>query len=74
MAPDPIADCTCECIPKPPDGHEYGDIHLQSQPKKAEAKVLPPIGCHDDNVLGHARNQQKPLCLIGNYRIFQWLI
>ena len=26
MAPDPIADCTCECIPRPPDGHEYGDI------------------------------------------------
>ena len=26
MAPDPIADCTYECIPRPPDGHKYGDI------------------------------------------------
>ena len=53
MAPVPIiADCTCKCSPRSPDGHEYSDNYRQSQPKKSEARLLPPIGCHD-NILGH---------------------
>ena len=41
MAPDPIADCTCECIPRPLDGHEYGDIdNLSLQAFEAVMKTL----------------------------------
>ena len=49
MAPDLIADCTCERIPRPPDGHEYGDIDNLSIKGWSQT----PKGYHD-NILGHA--------------------